>query len=384
MHLLAVSARWLFLVAAVVWLYPWLVYPLLLWLTTTVRRHGPDGAAEPVWRPSVEVLIAAHNEGQTIDARLADLRRAQSTSTFDVCVVSDGSTDDTASRARAGDVARLRVLEIVENVGKTAAQNQAIASSTADVIIFTDADTAWGPDAVSELVRPFDDPNVGASAGTIEWTNTDVSAVSSSGGFYTRYELALWKLESPLGLMHCGSGAILAVRRNLLPDLPPTTGEDTLVPILVGAAGYRTVYTPLAVAREARIQSFEAEWRSRLRMTTRGFDGVTRGLRLVMKNRHWGLAWAIVSHKLLRWLSPIFLALALLSAAIDFEWVLARLFLLLSGGAVLLSLLGTTRRCRRLRGVGQLGAFALVNWAFVAAFFAWLRGRRVVRYVSAE
>lgn len=74
----------------------------------------------------------------------------------DVFVVSDGSTDDTASVAEAAGAS---VLELVENVGKPAALREGfrqLGLGAYDAIIVLDDDTRLAPDFVTEAMLVFD------------------------------------------------------------------------------------------------------------------------------------------------------------------------------------------------------------------------------------
>ena len=101
--------------------------------------------------PAVSVVVPAYNEAARLGAsleRITEYFRSLSTG-FEVVVVDDGSTDDTASIARAaGDPVQL--VELPENRGKGAAVRAGVAESRGRSILFTDADLStpidqWKP-----------------------------------------------------------------------------------------------------------------------------------------------------------------------------------------------------------------------------------------------
>jgi glycosyltransferase involved in cell wall biosynthesis len=107
--------------------------------------------AEPLHRTAqVAAVLPAYNEEATIAGVVAALRACPLIS--EVVVVSDGSTDATAARARA---AGARVVELPENLGKGGAMRAGLASTTAEVVVFLDADlVGLTPAHVRDLVEP--------------------------------------------------------------------------------------------------------------------------------------------------------------------------------------------------------------------------------------
>ncbi|MDX9979852.1 MAG: glycosyltransferase, partial [Lentisphaeria bacterium] len=118
--------------------YTYVGYPALLWLLTR-RRERPEAPPLPPEPPSVEVVLVVRNEAERVAARIANLLDCAYPGPLSVLLVSDGSDDDTAERARALDNPQVRVLALPENRGKSAGINAALADSTADILVFTDA-----------------------------------------------------------------------------------------------------------------------------------------------------------------------------------------------------------------------------------------------------
>ena len=102
--------------------------------------------------PHVTVIIPAYNAGRTITAALESVF-AQTYRDFDVIVVDDGSTDDTAQRvAEWGD--RVRYLRQA-NGGPASARNEAVRHSSSPLIAFLDADDVWLPRKLERQVSYF-------------------------------------------------------------------------------------------------------------------------------------------------------------------------------------------------------------------------------------
>ncbi len=102
--------------------------------------------------PSIDVVIAAHNEAGSIADVLAAVHRALPDAPL--LVVDDGSRDETAIRA-AG--AGARVLRIEVNGGKGAAMRRGIAETSADWLLFLDADGQDDPAEIPQLLAAMED-----------------------------------------------------------------------------------------------------------------------------------------------------------------------------------------------------------------------------------
>src|SRR5271154_1794032 len=92
--------------------------------------------------PRVSIVIAVYNGAPTVGRALASVF-AQTFTDYEVVVVNDGSTDDTASvLARYGD--KIRVVT-QPNRGLPAARNSGIHASSGEYVAFLDDDDEWLP-----------------------------------------------------------------------------------------------------------------------------------------------------------------------------------------------------------------------------------------------
>jgi len=92
--------------------------------------------------PEVSVVIPAYNAGRTISAALASVF-AQTYRDFEVIVVNDGSTDDTAQRLEEWSGRLVTICQ--RNGGPGRARNEGIARARGRLIAFLDADDIWLP-----------------------------------------------------------------------------------------------------------------------------------------------------------------------------------------------------------------------------------------------
>jgi cellulose synthase/poly-beta-1,6-N-acetylglucosamine synthase-like glycosyltransferase len=280
-------------------LYAHLGYPLLL--RALVALFGEDvPAAEPGSDlPAVSLIIAAHDEEEVIERKVANARSLDyPVDRLQIMVASDGSTDRTAELARSAGADL--VLELPRG-GKVAALNAAVGSATGAILAFSDANSYWRPDALRRLVARFADERVGYACGRVRFEGGEGG---NQEGLYWRYEMAVRSMETRLGGITAGNGGIYAVRREAYIELDPSRGQDIGFPFELTKRGWRAVYEPAAVAEEKMAPTVEGEFRRKRRMMWGLWDVMLRwGM---LDPRGYGPAYAleIYSHRLLRYLTP--------------------------------------------------------------------------------
>ena len=312
-----------FLLYVIFWLsagvvfYVYIGFPALLFL---LARCFPkmDVEGDPSL-PSVSMIISAYNESAVIREKLKNgLSLDYPKDKWQVVVVSDCSSDGTDEIVREFEPDGVLLVRQEQRLGKTSGLNRAIPQCTGSVVVFSDANALYAPDAIKELVKHFADPSVGYVVGNARYVEHGESAPSAkSEGLYWRLETWLKNNESRFGSVVGGDGAIYAIRRLLYSPLLATDINDLLNPLQIILKGYRGIYEQAAVCTEEAGESFEKEFRRKVRIVGRSLNAVLRaaGVLAPWNNpRHW---FALVSHKLLRWFIPVFLVLLFVSSLVS-------------------------------------------------------------------
>ena len=305
-----------FWVSAGLLLYTHLGYPALLGALAPLRRR--KRASEPQTAPDVSVIVAAYAEQEVIAARVSNLRELDyPADRLEVLVSCDGSPDETAARAR--DAGADVVLELPRG-GKIRAQDAAVERSRGELVAFSDANVRWEPGALRALVAPFGDQRVGYVCGQVAFVN---ERGTNQEGAYWRYEMAVRELESRVRSVTGGNGAIYATRRDSYLVVDPIMGHDLSFPFNMVKRGWLAVYAPQARASEKMVPSIEGEFARKRRMMSHGWPIVLRGGMLSPRGYDPLYALMIVSHRLLRYLSPFLhlIALGTSIALIGQGWV---------------------------------------------------------------
>ncbi len=278
----------------------------------------PANAAERPRPPSVSVIVAAYAEADVIADRVANLRALEyPADRLQVIVACDGSPDATAQRARAAGADL--VLELPRG-GKIRAQDAAVQRSRSEIVAFSDANVRWEPGALARLAAPFADPRVGYVCGDVSFVN---ERGTNQEGIYWRYEMALRALESRVRSVTGGNGAIYATRREAYLVVDPIMGHDLSFPFNMVKRGWHAVYASDAHATEKMVPTIEGEFARKRRMMSHTWPIVLRGGMLSPRGYDPLYALMILSHRIVRYVTPFLhlLALATSIALIGQGWV---------------------------------------------------------------
>lgn len=304
-----------FWVSAVIILYVYLGYPLLLVAWSRLARR-PVRKRE--WEPTVTVVIAAHDEAGHIGAKLDNcLALEYPPAKLRVVVALDGPSDgtDRIVRSRAAREPRIGVCGSSLRAGKAAALNRAIARARGEVVIFTDARQMLHPGAVRCLLASLSDPSVGSVSGELVLLDEEGREAGEGVGLYWRYEKALRKMESEVHSMLGATGALYAVRRADLSPLPEATIlDDMLIPLRAVLRGKRALFEPRARAYD-RVSPPEWEYRRKVRTLMGNYQLLRLMPELLSPGRN-PVFVQLMSHKVGRLLVPHCLVALYVSSAI--------------------------------------------------------------------
>jgi cellulose synthase/poly-beta-1,6-N-acetylglucosamine synthase-like glycosyltransferase len=366
--------------ALLVWVYAG--YPLVV---AAIAQLRPVRLQTIAPAPDLSVVIAAHNEAGQIAERIANVfaQHGGSALLTEVIVASDGSTD--AMDAIVAEIAqtepRLHLLRVPRG-GQTAAQHAAFETSVGAVVVLTDAETRYEQGCLSRLSDVFRDPRVGCATGRLEWRNEQATATAENEGTYWRYERRIRDLESRAGLLTAVTGALLAVRRSAYRPVPNTASMDHLLPLYVREQGGLVLYVPGAIANDRPISGLREQFRNRSRTATRGIAANLSMIRRLNPVRHPGAAFAIWSHKLLRWATPWLCGVAAMSAGLlavtgTGSYAIVPALACVAVGAGVVGDVVAKRGRRPPRALALARALLVVNAAFARAWVNVLVGNQI-------
>lgn len=280
--------------------YVFVGYPGLLWLFSKLR---PRPLLQENITPSVTLLISAFNEAHVIGRKIENaLALDYPRERLEIMVISDASSDATDEIVRSYADRGVVLHRMPQRGGKTLGLNAGVERARSEILVFSDANIIYRPDALRKLVRNFADPAVGCVTGDSRYEESAQSAAHQEEDTYWGYERFIRACESRIGSTVGGDGAIFAIRRALYRPLAHDAINDLVIPLRIVLEGHRAVFEPEAVGVEPSAGSFKREFRRKRRIVNRSWRGVM-GLQGVLSPLRSGVfAWQVWSHKVLRWL----------------------------------------------------------------------------------
>jgi glycosyltransferase involved in cell wall biosynthesis len=332
--------------------------------------------------PSVTLIITAYNEEKRIRKKLENtIKLEYPRDKFQVIVASDGSTDKTNEIVRDFADRKIELLDVRDRKGKENAQKEAVAVAKGDIIVFSDVATILDSYGIREIVSNFADPAVGCVSS--EDRMIEDNGGGGGEGFYVKYEMWLRKLECSVNSVVGLSGSFFAARREVCEDFSPKMQSDFRTLLSSMRKGMRGISDPRAVGYYQEIKDKSREFDRKVRTVIRGLTVFFRNLEFLNVFEFGLFSYQYVCHKLLRWLVPFFLIVALIANAWCvlrngfFLWVLGAQVIFY--GLALAGILGGEKVSANI-AVKIPKFFILVNASILVAWIQFLRGERLTMW----
>jgi glycosyltransferase involved in cell wall biosynthesis len=187
---------------------------------------------------AVSVLVPAMNEADAIGAVVTRLRDAAAWR--EILVVDDGSSDDTAARARD---AGARVIRHPYNKGNGAAVKTGIRHATGEFVLIVDADGQHPPEDACRIVARLGEYDLVVGART----SATQATAARRGGNAILNRLAGYLTGRPIHDLTSGfRGARRECLREFLHLLPNGFSTPTTTTLAFIKAGYNVTFEPIA------------------------------------------------------------------------------------------------------------------------------------------
>jgi biofilm PGA synthesis N-glycosyltransferase PgaC len=366
--------RWLFWASAGLIVYTYAGYMAWLWLRARLR---PRPVRRGEQQPSVSMVMVVRNEEKVLRGKLRNLLELDyPVQLCEVVVVSDGSVDGTEGILRECGDPRLRTVMKQLPQGKASGLNDGIELSQGELVMFTDARQKIERGALRMLAENFADPEVGCVSGELMMGDPESGEAAEGVSLYWRMEKQIREMEAASGSVVGATGALYAVRRELLIPVPEgTILDDVYIPMQVAKQGKRVVFDSRARAWDSADLGAEREFARKVR-TLSGNYQLLQLAPWLLSNQN-PIRFEFVSHKLLRLAAPFALAGVLVaSALVHGPTYRAALFLQLAFyGMSLLAVLELGRGPVG-RAANAASTFVMLNTAAVVAFANFVAGRK--------
>lgn len=358
--------------------YTYVGYPLLLLVVSRLRPRVVK--RDPALTPTISVVITAYNEERDLAAKLDNtLALDYDPAKLEVIVASDCSSDRTDEIARSFASRGVKLHRQAERLGKTAAQNAAVEKAAGEIVVFSDATSLYRSDVLRELVPNFADPTVGCVAGSLIYVDPAQTNVGRGALSYWDYEVFLKQCESRVRSLIGVSGCMYAVRRSAYIPLYNEACSDFLIATKMVEQNLRAVLEPAAICTEETNQAGPREFHMRVRIIAQTYTDLWRHRAMLNPLRSGFYAVQLLSHKVMRYLVPVFLILLLTSSlalATSSRFYAAIALMQICFYLAALAGWAFERAGKQIRLLALPQYFTLANVAALIAYYKFIRGER--------
>jgi len=361
-------------------LYPYVVYPVLL-KGLSLFRSWKILVSEAT--PGMTLLISAFNEEDVIAEKVENaLALDYPKENLEIIVVSDHSTDRTDEIVKRYQDRGVKLLTLPVRQGKTAGLNEAVRQAQGEIVVFSDADSLYKPDALRIIASSLaGDASVGLVTGSTDYASRGEGRMVVTTSMYTRFERFLKRYESRLGSCVGADGALFGMRKDLYEPLQQDDINDFVLPLRVVRQGYRVVLREDLICFEAPAVDERGEFRRQARITNRTLRALFRHATLMNVFIYPLFSFELISHKLLKLSAPLFmlsllpLNLLLLAQGPVFAAMLA---LQVAGYGFCLVRGWRERSGKKPVSAGFLYHFVMVNVSMLVGWTKFLTGQKSV------
>lgn len=297
----------IFWISAFALFYAMIGYPItLLILEKALKRKNKKDYSI---RPKVTVIISAYNEEKVIEKKLENIIQSDYDD-LEVIIANDCSDDRTVEIAeefiKNHPDFDIKVNTAKAHLGKTNAQDEAVAVAQGEIIVFSDANSMFKPDAIKELVSYFTSDDVEYVCGSLLYVKDDETLSVVAENAYRNMELKMRKIESEISTIAAGNGAIYACRKKDYRHYDLVSSHDYEMPLYAGLNKKRALYNPYAIAVEKAGATAKDEFKRKVRMQRRILTNIFTNPRRLNIFKYGRFSFFHFNHKTLRFLQAFF------------------------------------------------------------------------------
>lgn len=279
-------------------------YPCLLILLDKTLKFKQNKRISG-FEPTVSYLISAHNEQEIIQEKLINaLNIDYPRNKFEIIAILDNCTDNTESIVEKFILehpeANIRINKSKLHLGKLNAQNETVKTVSSEMLVMTDANSMFKPNAVKELMSYFTGDDVAYVCGKLAYVNPNNSLTTDSESTYWNLELRVRDIESRIKTIANGNGAIYACRTRDYVDFSPMNCHDSIMPYYFGLNKKRALFNPSAVAEEKAGQENKDEFSRKVRMNREYVSLPKRDIKTINVFKYGKFSLIYFGHKICR------------------------------------------------------------------------------------
>ncbi len=307
----------LFFISAFILLHIYIFYPILIILIAKISSKQIKPSES--YTPTVSIIISAFNEEKVIEKTIRNfLASDYPTDKIEIIIGSDNSTDRTNEimESLVKEFKNIRFFPFKEGRGKGPVLNDLVSRAKNEILILSDANTIYAKDSIRILTQYYSDNSIGGVSGRLVLEDFEESINSGTQEtLYWNLEFFIKRAEGSLGMLIGANGGIYSLRRELYTQIPTKypVMDDFFIALKVLEQNKKVIFATEAKAFENTAPTIESEFKRKVRNNSIDFSTI-EGIKKLLSPSFGLIAFALWSHKIFRWLSPVFLIIALVSS----------------------------------------------------------------------
>lgn len=321
LNIFFIVLQWCFWIAILSVLHSYLFYPFIINIVDRIKNK-----IEPILYSNIEdypylsIIIPAHNEIAVLNDKISTILLSNYPSDkYEILIGSDCSSDGTDEiiEQLAAKHNCIKPFIFKQRQGKPAILNQLVPQSKGSILIFSDANVMLDSETLKELARCFCDNRIGLVDTRMVNTGMTNTGISAAENTYISREVQIKMNESQIwGTMMGPFGGCFAMRRELFEEIPPSfTVDDFYLSMVIFEKGKLCINRPEAMVFEAVSNNSSEEYRRKVRISSGNFKNLARFKHLLWPP-YTPVAFCWLSHKVLRWIGPLFYLITLTCSGI--------------------------------------------------------------------
>jgi biofilm PGA synthesis N-glycosyltransferase PgaC len=285
--------------------------PYLFYILGIKYGRMQQPAPVPEKYPPISIVISAYNEASNIERRITNLAKCTYPEDIEIVFVNDCSEDDTGKLAKYYLDKFFFDYQLISNPqrsGTGISYTRAICAASNNIVVVTDADVEFKEDALVKIInRLLSKSDVAAVTGDLQpLPTTDPTAILE--GEYRNIYGQMGDWESANGSTINFNGALMAFKKNVIPQVSENGADDFNIAASTVRSGYRALYEKESIVYESIPVSFRAQFRQKSRRATQLIESMITNKDVLVTNQFYLMrAWMVLVSPLLFILGSILL-----------------------------------------------------------------------------
>lgn len=296
--------------------HSYIFYPISVYLVSILWNRKYKTREN--YFPKVSIVISAYNEEKVIEITIRNfLKSDYDLNKIEFVIGSDDSSDSTNSilSTLQTEIPNIKFFPFTNRRGKSCVLNDLVKTCSSEIVIFADANTMYHPKAIKNLVKFYADERVGGVSGKLVLLDFSESIKSGSQEIkYWNFETWLKEREGKIGKLVGANGGIYSLRKELFAEIPTEIPvvDDFYLSLKVLELKKDFLYASEAKAEELTAPTLISEFKRKIRGNANNLSTI-KPLKRLLSPSYGFVAYALWSHKIIRWFTPLLLLFMLIS-----------------------------------------------------------------------